>query len=333
MFEHIAKYWASPQRLLNEPRVFFVLLALVFATGGPAYGQSDRFAPETLLVAHELPDGSTAISQLSMHGELLQRFGALPAPAPGSSNEFRAHLALSRRFLFRSNGVQLNTISEFNPAGKLKNTITPNTSTQHNIVPIAQDFTNGSIYMVDTFAGSNVIQHLDDPSLGASSPFATLQYAGIAGITDLYFGGPHGKKALYALTQTSTAVVPDGKYRVAKIDSTGAVQFFDNPKLTVPFIFDVGSLAVAPMGGNIYVATTTEIVAMDASGAPLISFPFVDIKPSLDIDVNGNVYVGHFNSTTGQIDVFRPSGKLIRTLNVPGAIKIIDIVIVRPRRR
>lgn len=184
--------------------------------------------------------------------------------------------------------------------------------------------------MVDTFAGTNVIRHLDDPSTGASSPFVTLQYPGIAGISDLYFGGPIRREALYALTQTSPQIVPGGKYRVAKIDATGAVQFFDNPELIIPFVFDVGSVAVAPIDGNIYVATTTKIVKMDASGAPLGSFTLEDGKPSLDVAVSGHIYVGHFSSTTGEIDVFLPSGMLIKTINVPGATRIIDVLIVRP---
>ncbi|MFI5103487.1 MAG: hypothetical protein ACHP79_01065, partial [Terriglobales bacterium] len=201
--------------MLKRLAVFLALLALAFGTGKLSYSQAARFQPETLLVAHELPDGSTAISQLTMSGALLRRFGELPAPTLGHSNEFRAHLALSGGFLFRTNGVELNTISEFNPDGTLRATITPHTSSEHNIVPIARDFDNSSSYFIDTFAGTNVVQHLDDPTTGASSFFATLQYVGIAGISDLYFGGPQGSKALYALTQTSPAIVPGGKYRVA----------------------------------------------------------------------------------------------------------------------
>jgi len=72
---------------------------------------------ETLLVAHELSDGSTAVSQLSTHGA--QRFGSLPGSGAGS-NEFRAHRAWSGGFPFRSNGAYLNTISEFSPDGTLK---------------------------------------------------------------------------------------------------------------------------------------------------------------------------------------------------------------------
>ena len=314
--------------LLSGLTAFLILLTLVFGVGGRSYSQSAQFTPETLLVAHELADGSTAISRLSLGGVLLQRFGTL-TPAPGTSNEFRAHLALSGGFLFRSNGVVLNTISEFGPEGALKATITPNTSPQHNIVPIARDFANSSIYMVDTFAGTNVIRHLD-LSTGAGNAFVTLQYTGIAGITDLYFGGPARSEALYALTATSPQIVPGARNRVAKIDSTGAVQFFDNPELIVPFIFDVGSLAVAPIDGNIYVATTTKIVKLDASGAPLGSFTLEDGKPSLDVDVDGHIYVGHFSSNIGEIDIFLPSGRLIKTISVPGATRIIDILIVRP---
>ena len=290
--------------------------------------QPAQFQPDTLLVAHELLDGSTAISQLSKNGVLLQRFGVLPAPAPGVSNEFRAHLALSGGVLFRTNGVQLNTISDFNPDGTLAGTITPNTSPQHNIVPIAEDFAGTSIFMVDTFAGTNVIRHLDDTLTGASSAFVTLQYPGIAGIVDLYFGGPHGR-TLYALTQTSPQIVPDGKYRIAKISSTGTVEFLDNPKFTVPYVFDVGSVAVSSITGKIFIANTKEIVELDESGATLASFAFVDPKPSLDIAVDGSVYVGHFGSTTGQIDVFR-AGRNIGTLVVPNATKIIDVLFVQP---
>jgi hypothetical protein len=293
---------------------------------------SAQSVKETLLVAHELPDGSTAVSQLNVEGKLLKRFGNLPGSGAGS-NEFRPHLTWSGGFLFRSNGIYLNTISEFNPDGTLKATITPTTSPQHNIVPIAQDFTNSSIYMVDTFAGSNVVRHLDDPTTGASSSFAVLQYEGIGGVSDLYYGRSDGSTALYALTPTSPDIVPDPRSRVAKIDANGTVQFFDNPKLKVPWIFDVGSLAVAPDGDTIYVATSTEIVEMDATGAPLGSFALVDTKPSLDVDAEGRIYVGHFDSTNGQIDVFRPKGQLLKTINVPEATKVFDVLVERPSKK
>lgn len=293
---------------------------------------SAQSVKEILLVAHELPDGSTAVSQLNMHGDLLNRFGNLPGSGAGS-NEFRPHLTWSGGFLFRSNGTFLNTISEFNPDGTLKATITPTTSPQHNIVPIAQDFTNSSIYMVDTFAGTNVVQHLDDPTTGASSFFAVLQYEGIGGVTDLYFGRSDGSTALYALTPTNPGIVPDPRSRVAKIDANGTVQFFDNPKLMVPPGFDVGSLAVSPDGNTIYVATSTEIVEMDATGAPLGSFALVDTKPSLDVDAEGKIYVGHFDSTNGQIDVFRSKGQLLRTINVPEATKVFDVMVARPPKQ
>jgi hypothetical protein len=347
MLRHIARARPTCLRLLNGLAVFLVLLALVFGTGGRSYSQSAGFTPETLLVAHQLTDGSTAISQLSLGGVLMNRFGTLPGTLDCCSfpTEFRAHLALSGGFLFRSNGTYpppffpvVDTISEFNPDGTLKATITPTTSLQHDIVPMAQDFANSSIYMVDAFGGTNLIWHLDNPSTGASSVFAGVFYTGVGEIVDLYFGGPIGSEALYALTQTSPSitpcVVPGCTYRVAKIGPTGTVQFFDNPELVVPFVFDIGSLAVAPIGGNIYVATSTKIVKMDASGAPLGSFPLVDPKPSLDVDVDGMIYVGHFGPTvgsaTGQIDVFLPSGELVRTINVPGATRIYDILIVRP---
>jgi len=294
--------------------------------------QSAQSEKETLLVAHELSDGSTAVSQLSMHGELLQRFGTLPGSGSGS-NEFRAHLAWSGGFLFRSNGVFLNTISEFEPSGTLKATITPNSSLEHEVVPIAQDFLDSSIYMVDIFAATNVVRHLDDPATGASSPFVTLQYEGIAGVTDLYCGRSNGSKALYALTQTNPGTVSDAKSRVAKIEADGTIQFFDNPQLNVPRISDTGSIAAAPDGRSIYVATATEIVEMDSSGAPVGSFALVDTKPSLDVGDDGKIYVGHFDSTNGQIDVFHSSGQLFKTMNVPEATKVIDILISRPRKK
>lgn len=281
---------------------------------------------ETLLVAHELSDGSTAVSQLSTQGKLLKRFGSLPGSV-AALNEFRAHLAWSGGFLFRSNGVNLNTISEFNPDGTLKTTITPDTSPQHDIVPIAQDFTNDSIYMVDIFGSTNVIRHLDDPTTGASSPFATVAYIGIAGILDLCLGGSNGTKALYVLTQTDPVTVPDAQSRIAKIDPSGTVQFFDDPHLKVPYAFDVGSLAVAPHGSNIYVATTTEIVAMDSGGAHLGSFAFMDTKPSLDVAADGKIYAGRFDSTTGQVDVYNRKGDLLNMLHVPDATKIFDVLV------
>lgn len=125
--------------LLHGLTVCLALLIAVLGAGGRSYSQSVRFVPETLLVAHELADGSTAISQLSLGGVLLQRFGTL-TPATGSSSEFRAHLALSGGFLFRSNGTALDTISEFNPDGTLKATITPTTSFEHQIVPYSPRF-------------------------------------------------------------------------------------------------------------------------------------------------------------------------------------------------
>jgi len=292
--------------------------------------QEEAHMPEnskqTLLVAHELADGSTAVSQLTTQGKLLKRFGTLPGAGAGL-NEFRPHLAWAGGFLFRSNGVKLNTISEFNPDGTLKNTITPDTSAQHDIVPIARDFAGASIYMVDTFAATNVIRHLDDPHTGASSAFATLQYTGIAGISDLYLGRSNGSTALYALTQTSPETVPGGKSRVAKIDVDGTVRFFDNQRLNVPYMFDVGSVAVSVKGGTIYVATSTEIVEMDESGAELGSFPFVDTKPSMDVAPDGKLFAGHFDSTNGQVDVFNHAGKLLKSIHVPDATRVFDVLI------
>jgi len=68
--------------------------------------------------------------------------------------------------------------------------------TQHNIVPIAQDLTSRSIYIVDTFAATNLVRHLDDASTGGSSPFAVVQLVGLAGISDLYSGGSDTAAAL-----------------------------------------------------------------------------------------------------------------------------------------
>ncbi|HEY6971994.1 MAG TPA: hypothetical protein VJA94_22475 [Candidatus Angelobacter sp.] len=288
-----------------------------------------QFQSDTLLVAHELSDGSTAISQLSRTGALIQRFGVLPAPPFGVSNEFRAHLALSGGVLFRTNGVQLNTISDFNPDGTLAATITPSTSPQHKIIPIARDLSGRSIYIVDSFAGNNVIRHLDDILTGACSPFTVLQYPGMSGIVDMYCGGPRGHKALYALTATSPAIVPGANYRVAKIDPKGTIEFIDNPKFTVTYLFDVGSVAVAPSTGNIYVANTSEVVELDALGTTLNAFAFVDAKPSLDVAGDGSVYIGYFESTTGQVDVFQ-AGQLVDSFHIPDATKIIDVLYVQP---
>ena len=49
----------------------------------------------------------------------------VPAPDPTS---FARTLHWSGGFLFRSNGIYLNTISEFSPEGTLKATIAPTTS-------------------------------------------------------------------------------------------------------------------------------------------------------------------------------------------------------------
>ncbi len=301
-----------------------------------------------LLVAHSVTDGSCAISQLdATNGSLLRQFGTLPGTLASPCTELRAHLALSGGFLYRSNGVSLNTISQFSSNGMLVRTIVPNTSGTPSIVPIARDFGNQSIYMVDTFGGTTTIRHLDDPSTGASSPFAAITfYTGIGGTSDLYFGGPSGSQALFALTQTDPAITPcfntgfnPCPYRVAKINSNGNVQFLDNPNLIVPFVFDVGSLAVDPTSGtatsgNIYVATGNvsaaqpgSIVELSAAGAALGSFSLNDGKPSLDVDLSGNIFVGRASSTTGEISVFSASGVLVKTILVPNATRIIDVLI------
>jgi len=231
--------------------------------------------------------------------------------------------------------VNLNTISQFGSDGTLVSTIIPMTSTTHNVVQISRDFVNQSIYMVDTFAATNVIQHLDTPSTGASSPFAVLQYQGIAGISDLYFGGPSGSQALFALTQTDPSTNPcpvsGCAYRVAKVDANGNSQFIDNPNLIVPFTFDVGSLAV-DTSGNIYVATGNtsqpgSIVKIDSGGVVLSSFTLNDTKPSLDVDPAGNIFVGLASSSTGQVSVF-PATVAVRTILVPNARSIFDVLIV-----
>ena len=345
----IRKDWRAFLRPLNGLAICLVLISVALVLGGRSYGQSGGgFTPNTLLVAHQLTNGSTVISQLTQTGRLLKRFGTLPGTSSSCCmfpTEFRPHLALSGEFLYRSNGTYspaiqpgaVDTISQFNSDGTLIATIIPTTSPQHEIVPIARDFADALIYMVDIFGSTNVIWHLNNPLTGASSGFAGVFYTGVAGITDLYFGGPEGSRALYALTATSPfitpCVVPGCANRVAKIDSTGTVTFFDNPELTLPFIFDVGRVAVDPNNGNIYVATTTKIVGMNASGAALgsFSFPFgFDGKPSLDVNSDGNILVGRFNSTTGEIDVFSPSGTLVSTIFVPDATHIFGVLIVRP---
>ena len=120
--------------------------------------------------------------------------------------------------------------------------------TQHNIVPIAQDLTSRSIYIVDTFAATNLVRHLDDASTGGSSPFAVVQLVGLAGISDLYSGGSDGNKALYALTQTSPEIVPDARCRVAKIDLRQDTGFWEleNPVAHVQYR-DAVSIAPTPL--------------------------------------------------------------------------------------
>ena len=251
-----------------------------------------------------------------MSGNVLRQFGELTS-GHGQS-EFRAHLAVAGGVLFRSNGTFLDTISQFDAQGQLIRTITPSSSATPKVNQIAPDFDEESIYFVDVFGGSNAVRHLDDPISGAQSTF--IPAAGAGSIQDLAFGGPDGSQALFALI----AISP-GPYRISRIAPTGSIQFFDSAELTVSFTTDVGSVAVDPMNGNVYAATGTKIVQFDATGASIGSFPFSDLKPSIEVGPNGNIYVGRFDS--GSISVFSSTGQFIETISIPGAVRIIDVLL------
>jgi hypothetical protein len=277
---------------------------------------TNTFAPGTVLVAHRTTAGSYVISQITDTGFLLRQFGAQ------DGDEFRSHLALSGGSLFRSDALGADTISQFAEDGTLIRTITPTSSAQHEIVPIARDFLNLSIFGVDTWGGTNVVRHLDDPSTGAMPDFAIVYFSDVAGIADLYFDT--GTNMLFALAQRNPA---SGPYRVAKIDAAGTQTFYDSADFTVAYVFDVGSVAVNAANGNVHVATTANIVTLDAAGNQVGMFAAADNKPSLDVDASGNIYFGRFDS--GQISVYSPAGALIRTIVVPSANRIVDVLIIR----
>lgn len=209
------------------PMRAFVLAVLVtlLASARPAAAQS-------LIVAHNTGrPGESAISVLDMNGNVLRQFGEINPN--GYQAEFRAHLADSGGVLSRSNGVFSGTISMFDTSGTLLRDVVVNSSAQHTVNAIAADFTNQSIFFVDVFAGTSCIRHLDDPATGASTVLGCVSYNGNAGVIDLYFGGPAGSEALYALNHTSPYST-NGIERVARIDSHFNVTFLDNSEFDTP---------------------------------------------------------------------------------------------------
>ena len=288
-------------------------LLLIFALVGQA-------AAQTIFVAHNTPNlGESVISALDKDGNLLSQFGLINT---GSIiPEFRAHLAQADGFFYRSNGTVLSTISRFDANGNPLGDIVVDSSASHTVNAIAADFADQSIFFTDIHAGTNVVRHLDDPSTGVSSSFALISYSGVAGVIDLYFGGPAGSQALYALNHT--APFAGGIARVARIDAGGSVTFLDNPEFDTPFVLDIGALAVDPRNGDVVVATSTKVVRVDAAGTALGSFSLVDTKPSLDIDSDGTLYVGLFN--TGEVHVLDENGTSLKVLQVPGATRVFDV--------
>jgi hypothetical protein len=278
------------------------------------------FPHGVLLVSHEIACGSPgscshAISVLDQAGNTLKQFGQI------ASDAFRAHLAFAGGTLYRTNEPYDHTLSRWDPAGNAVPVATPQTSTNHWIIPIEADQTGSSIFFFDVFAGSNVIRHLDNPLTGANTALNAIGWPDWAGeIGDMFTGGPNNHT--YAMVQVYPTI---GPYRVAELSSSGAIlQTYYDSAWTVPYVFDVGSV-VADMAGNVYVATTTQVVSVNASGQHVGAWPLVDTKPSMAIDPAGHIYVGHYNTQSGLVTVHASNGTLLQQINVAGAGRITDV--------
>jgi alpha-tubulin suppressor-like RCC1 family protein len=282
------------------------------------------FPSGAILVAHAESAGTSgphSISVIDPLGNTLKKFGTIAADI------HRAHLALAGGYLFRANGPDVYTLHRFDGAGNVIPTATPTTSSTPWIAPIATDQSGASIVFVDNLAGTNVLRHLDDASTGASNMLRIISTNGVAGLADLFTGGP--SQHTYALVQVSPVIAP--AYRVAELYANGTVSaWYDDASFTVPYGFDIGSVAV-DAAGTVYVATTTHIVSVNAAGQPVGAFALSDPKPSVAIDAAGKFYIGHYGhlgNRNGHISVHAADGTLLRDIYVSGAERIIDVLVV-----
>jgi predicted outer membrane repeat protein len=272
---------------------------------------------------------SLEIVQLDLYGHVLNSFGSKADPSSMFSHLAAIGGSLYRTLNFGScvSGASNGSIDELSWGGTLIRTIAPSTSSIGVYGAIAGDFTGESAMFVDLCAGSNVIHHLLDPSTSLSSAFATIGYNGVAGVQDLYFGGPPSSRALYAYTVTSPGQTLPYTSRLEKIDATGAVAFIDSADLALPYVTNIGSVATSSVDGSIYAATGTLVVHFNATGNEVGSFSFADLAPSLDLDGSGNLYVASYN--TGAISLYSPGGTLLRTVPSPlSGANLLDIAVV-----
>lgn len=292
---------------LNHCR--FLLSFLAVSTLSPA---------ENLLIASETTAGGHIVTRLQLDGNAIDTFGG------DAASRIRAHLTETEDHYFRTNSTAADSMSQFTKDGVFVRDISPDSSGSPRVANVCRNFANDSVFFTDVFGGSNVIREMDNLATGASSSFSLISYSGTAGVMDLDFGGPAGSEALFALSATAPST---GTYRVAKVDEGGnVVLFFDSADLVIPYVTDVGSVAVSPVNGDVFVATTTEIVRFSAAGTQLGKFAFVDTKPSLDVAASGNLFVGAFNSN--QIFEFTPLGVLSNTITLAGSSRIIDVQVV-----
>lgn len=291
-----------------------VVLGTLVAPAGAAPIALDMF------VAHSIDSGDYVISHIGADGSLLNRFGTT------SNNEFRSHLAISGGHIYRSNpgNTSSSNIERYDFAGNLVDTINPQAGTTRSFRPIVRDYADASIYYTDTYGGTNIVRHLDDNATGANSTLALVGYSAGGGVADLDFGGISGSEALYGLHTTH----PDyGPYRVSKIDAAGNVTLFpESSDLYVPYVTDLGSIAINPVTGQIHVATAYDVVTFDATGTQIDLFDALVSKPSLDVSLDGFLYLGNY--ANDQVSIYSTDGLLQDTISIPDAVRIVDIVVL-----
>lgn len=278
--------------------------------GAPPSG----WAPGSLLVAHLQVDGSTEIAQLAADGSPMREFGARPG------GEFWQHLALAGDHLFRNNAIA-GTIDEFAEDGSLVRTFRPTSSPTLGVQTIGPDFAGTSLFLSYAVEGTNVLHHLDLATLAAPQ-FLQLERPGGAQIQEMAID--RGRSALYVLALTDPSVDTSA---VARVRPDGTFDYFESPELEIPYAVQAGGIAADPASGNVYVTTNSKVVTLDQNGALVGTFPLVDGAPVIDVATNGELVVGL--SAAGALSVYSPAGELRRTIAVPGATSVLDVLVVR----
>jgi hypothetical protein len=281
------------------------------------------WTPGNILVAHRLTSGVNVISELAPDGTLIRQFGN------ETLDIFRTDLVVSGEYLYRNETPYADTLGQFGSDGVRIRSITVGSFTSPVINSMAADFTGDGIFFTDVHAGTNVIRHLDDPATGDQTQFSMVTNS----LLDLYHASTLGGDYLYGVCYRY-----EDTYQLVKVDSAGAVlQYIDSADLTMPYTTDIGAVAVNPITEHVFAATgnkdgdnTCKVIEFLPDGTQVDYFVIDELKPSLDVDDAGNLYIGRYmGDSAGQVSIYTPAGTLVDAIVLPDTTGVVDVLIIR----